>query len=305
MKKTVTIALVALLLMLSFLVCGVCACNDWTARDEAFWKKMYNEPARSLFPMEPISLSSVEGPSRSLNEDGIKALERGDYGSAERALLEVIKTNPDSAPLYHNLALVSYKKLDMERAAASWGKAVSLDPGNPRYLYHLAFALSIGGRVEEAIPLYQRLLTKMDGQPEIYNSLGQLYQFEGDVLQAEKGFRKAVALKPDYLPALNNLGRLYRKSGRLKEAERIFRKVARLRPDDADNYISLGTLYFDMGKKEQSARYLRKAIRLRPDYPELHLLLAGVYREMGRTKEAHEEDLLARAVTCALRPHME
>jgi len=305
MRKMVAIPSIALFLALFCCAMDVHACNDWTARDEAYWKRMYSEPRQFLFPLEPISLSASAGLSRSFNEHGIKALARGDYDGAERNFSEAIRISPDSAPLHHNLALVFYMKPDLDRAAGAWKRAVILEPGNPRYLYHLAFALSSGGRVEEAIPLYQDLLRKMKGEPEIYNSLGQLFEFKGDVLRAEKNFRRAVTLRPDYLPALNNLGRLYRKSGRAKDAEHVFKKVAKLRPEDAENYLNLGALYSDMGKGFLAAKYYRKAIRLRPDYPELHLLLSGVYREMGRRQEARQEELLAYTVTCQLRPHME
>jgi tetratricopeptide (TPR) repeat protein len=304
MKVKIPLPFLVLLLMLSFGPFDVHACNDWTARDEAYWNKMYGEARPFLFPLEPVSLSSPGGLS-ALNEDGIKALGRGDYGEAERIFSEAIRTSPDSAPLHHNLALLFYRKLDLERAAGLWKKAVLLDPGNLRYLYHLAFAFSSGGRAEEAIPLYQDLLTKIHRQPEIYNDLGQLFEFRGDVLQAERNFRKALTLRPDYLPALNNLGRLYRKADRMKEAEHVFKKVARLRPKDVESYLNLGALYADTGDTFRAAKYLRKAIRLRPDYPELHLLLSAVYREMGRTRGAHEEELLAHAITCKLRPNME
>ncbi len=299
------ISFVALLLVLSFLPFDALACVDWTARDESFWKRMYREPRSLLFPLEPILLPASSGLSRVLNEDGIKALRRGDYGQAEKKFSEAAGIDPGSAPLQHNLALVAYKKLDLERAAGLWKKAVLLDSSSPRYIYHLAFALFSSGHIQEAIERYGDLLRKMNGEPEIYNNLGQLFEFRGDVAQAEKNFRRAVTLDPRYLPALNNLGRLYEKSGRLKEAEQVFRMLARLTPEDVENYRNLGDLYSQMGKKHEAARYYRKAIRLREDYPELHLLLAGVYRAMGQTGKAHNEEVLAHAVTCRLRPNME
>ncbi len=180
MNTMTTLALVALLLTFSLHAFDVHACNDWTARDQAYWKKMYGGARPFLFPLEPVSLSSPGGLSTALNKDGIKALGRGDYGEAERLFSEAIRTNPGSAPLRHNLALVFYKKLDLERAAGLWKEAVRLDRANPRYLYHLAFAFSSVGRAEEAIPLYQDLLRKMHKQPEIYNNLGQLFEFKGE-----------------------------------------------------------------------------------------------------------------------------
>jgi tetratricopeptide (TPR) repeat protein len=64
------------------------------------------------------------------------------------------------------------------------------------------------GEKREAILLYRDLLAMVHDRPEIYNELGQLFEFKGNVLQAGQNFERAIALKPDYLPALNNLGRL-------------------------------------------------------------------------------------------------
>jgi len=298
------ISLITLLLMLSFYQLDVYGCEERSVRDASYWNKMYKDPRLFLFPFEPIPLSSAVEPLRTLNEEGIRGIERGDYRQAGRDFSEAIKVSPGSAPLHHNLALVFFKKLDLTRAVESWKRASSLDPRNPRYLYHLAFALSSDGRAEEAITVYQNLLA-MDKRPEIFNSLGQLFEFRGNVSEADKHFRQAVAIKPDYLPALNNLGRLYRKAGRLEKAERVFKELVRRDPDDVENYLNLGALYSDMGKKTRAIEYYRKALGLRPDYAEIHLLLSGIYRKMGRTKQADNEEILAHSISCELRPNLE
>lgn len=303
-EKKMRISLITLLLMLSFCQLDAYGCEERSARDASYWNKMYKDPRLFLFPFEPISLSSTAEPSRTLNEEGIRAIVRGDYSQAIRDFSEAIKVSPGSVPLHHNLALVFFKKLDSARAAESWKRASSLDPRNPRYHYHLALALSSDGRAEEAITVYQNLLT-MYKRPEVFNSLGQLFEFRGDVSAAEKSFRRAVAVKADYLPALNNLGRLYRKAGRLEKAERVFKELLRRDPDDVENYLNLGAIYSDMGKKLNAIKYYRKALGLRPDYAEIHLLLSGIYRKMGRTKQADDEEILAHSISCELRPNLE
>jgi tetratricopeptide (TPR) repeat protein len=303
-EKTMRISLIALLLVLTFCQLDAYGCEERSVRDAAYWNKMYKDPRLFLFPLEPIPLSSAVEPSRTLNEEGIRGIERGDYRQAERDFSAAIKVIPGSAPLHHNLALVFFQKLDSVRAVESWKRAVSLDPRNPRYQYHLALALSSDGRAEEAITVYQNLLT-MFKRPEVYNSLGQLFEFRGDVTAAEKKFRQAVAMKADYLPALSNLGRLYRKAGRLEKAEHVFKELLRREPDDVENYLNLGAISSDMGKKSSAIIYYRKALGLRPDYAEIHLLLSGVYRKMGRTKQADEEEILAHSISCELRPNLE
>ncbi len=83
MRKMIMILSIALFLALFSCALDVHACNDWTARDQAYWKRMYSEPRRFLFPLESISLSSSGDRSGTLNEKGIKALGRGHFGEAE------------------------------------------------------------------------------------------------------------------------------------------------------------------------------------------------------------------------------
>lgn len=303
-KRKMKISLITLFLLLFFCQLDVYGCEERSVRDASYWSKMDKDPRLFLFPLEPVSLSSPTEPSRTLNEEGIKAIVRGDYRQAERDFSEAIKQSPGSAPLHHNLALVYFKKLDSARAAISWKRALSLDPRNPRYQYHLALALSSDGQAEEAITVYQDLLA-MYKRPEIFNSLGQLFEFRGDVSSAEKYFRQAVEMKADHLPALNNLGRLYRKAGRLEKAEHVFKELARRDPDDVDIYLNLGALYSDMGKEMKAVKYYRKALGLRPDYAEIHQLLSGIYRKMGQAKQADDEEGLAHSISCKLRPNLE
>jgi tetratricopeptide (TPR) repeat protein len=56
-----------------------------------------------------------------------------------------------------------------------------------------------------ALQHYEMATRLSPAQPEPYNNAGLLYLEQGDRLNAETMFRKAVAANPDYGPALTNL----------------------------------------------------------------------------------------------------
>lgn len=281
------------------------ACNELTARDRAFWEAMEKRPADLLFPLKPVSVRPASGAVYTFTEKGINAFLKGDFPSAERYYNRAIEGNPQEAALYHNLALIAFSRLEFQKASELWLKALSIEPLNARYTFHLAFTLTSDGKTDEAIGYYHKLLAMMHGRPEIYNSIGQLFEFKNDISGAESSFRKALSIKGYYAPALTNIANLYRKNNRLSEAIRVYKKLIIITPGDVDNYIAIGDIYNEMGKNKLAAGFFKKALAIRADYPEIHTRLAGLYKKMGRLREAVEEEKQAYAISCSLRPNME
>src|SRR5947199_1895406 len=72
-----------------------------------------------------------------------------------------------------------------------------------------------------------------------YN-LGALLQAQEKPDQAERHFRKALAVKPDNVTVLNSLGAALLAQGKLDEAAADLNRVAALRPDYIDARYNLG-----------------------------------------------------------------
>lgn len=285
---------------LYFMSSPVNACNDQTPRDVLFWSQP--NPERFSFNLEPISLHYDKGIKiQIINEEGIRGFMGGDYATAHDHFVEALKMNPESAILLHNVALVSFLRLNREKSVELWRKAASIEPNNPRYRYHLAFALSSEGRIEEAIKEYQIFSKQMKDEAEIFNNIAQLYEFKGDLRKAEAYYRHALRLSPYYLRALHNLGKVYVKKGKLTDAESVYRRIVSIDPDNVESYISLGKIYLGMGRNASAAKYFKRAISIRKDYPEIHIQLSIAYKKMGKTKESQEEEKLAGILDCSFK----
>lgn len=291
--KTILYGTIPLVLFFSF---PVDACHELTARDRSFWKELYSDKKTFFFALEPISVPSSSGDIYAMNEKGMKSFKNGIYPDAGKSFEEAIGVNPDLAPLYHNLALVSYTRLKLEKAAEYWETAAILEPDNPRYRYHLATALSHDGRVDEAIDQYSLVIALAGEHPEIFNQLGQLFEFKGDMTKAIKNFEKAVNLKPDYMKGLRNLAKGYERTGRMEEARSIYENMITINPKDVELYINLGNVYVDTNQPSLAIENYEKAVELRPDYPYPHFLLSEVYKTMGKTDEADGLEKVAKKI---------
>ena len=66
------------------------------------------------------------------------------------------------------------------------------------------------GRYAAARELFERSVSLDTSRPEAYNLLGAVTEIVGDVLQAQKYYRAALAIDPSYQPSLKNLERTVR-----------------------------------------------------------------------------------------------
>ena len=64
-------------------------------------------------------------------------------------------------------------------------------------------------QIDNAIELYSRLIKNRPDQPGPHSLVGSLYEQQQKYDLAEKHYKKALEINPDYIPAVNNLAFLY------------------------------------------------------------------------------------------------
>lgn len=79
---------------------------------------------------------------------------------------------------------------------------------------------------------------------------------------AERAYRNALELNPQFAPALFNLADLYRGLGRDEEARVLLLQAAELNPESGSAWHALGLLEIRAGNMEQSLEHLQRAADL-------------------------------------------
>lgn len=102
-----------------------------------------------------------------------------------------------------------------------------------------AVALEDQGKYADAAARYRDLLTTHDS-PLLWTNLGNAEMQLNERAEAERAFRRAIALDASSRDALNNLAWLLLQQSRLDEAESFARQAAALHGDDG--YLVLDTL---------------------------------------------------------------
>lgn len=122
---------------------------------------------------------------------------------------------------------------------------------------------------------------RISQQPSALSQRAQELALSKNFEEAERLWRQALALEPDFFPALFNLGYMHFSRQRFEPAEMWLSRAARVKPNDYNTRYLLGASLVGLGRREEGLRHWRAAQELRPD--ELRLLqIMSVEYSKGR-----------------------
>jgi protein O-mannosyl-transferase len=125
-------------------------------------------------------------------------------------------------------------------------------------------------------------------ESDAYYNLGVTYFNMGDNKQALECYRKTIALKKDYTPALNNLGVIHFMDKKYDEAEKYFRLVLQTDTNFGDAYANLGAIFQNKGNFPDAMKFYNSALRKNPRNKNVYQNLNKLYISLGDTVKANE-----------------
>ena len=127
----------------------------------------------------------------------------------------------------------------------------------------------------------------------VENAMGLVHQGKLDSFRAERAFKRAIEIEPNWAAPHYNLALLYRSQqneATLAELE----QAATLDPKNAAMLVALGDEYFARQQWPRAADSYRKAIALNPGDDTLHTKLGHALYSQGLQTEANREYQRAR-----------
>ncbi len=125
--------------------------------------------------------------------------------------------------------------------------------------------------------------------PDVRNSLGLVYAFQGSHQRAIPQFQEALRTNPKYTDGLLNLGFSLLETGKFGKAEQAFNKAASLSPEDARPVLGLALVRLRAGKGQQALDLLRSSASGKKHSLLLYRMTAYVLLWLDRIEEAVEE----------------
>ena len=154
---------------------------------------------------------------------------------------------------------------------------------------------SFDGDAEKAIKSLEMSVRSLEGignKEELareMNKLAVIYDYVGRRDEAEKEYREALRINPDYADAHINFGNLLYDMGREEDAEAQYREALRINPDSAGAHYNLGNLLKYLGRTEDAEAEYREALRINPDYADAHINFGNLLKETGKKDDAEVE----------------
>ncbi|MCX7974139.1 MAG: sulfatase-like hydrolase/transferase [Candidatus Aminicenantes bacterium] len=120
-------------------------------------------------------------------------------------------------------------------------------------------------KFDEAVKIYEKILTINPKIPTSYINLGLNYLRLGQPQQALAIFQKGLALMPGSLLLLSRLGHTYLALGQIKNSLETWQSVLALDPENFDALVSIAWIYSLLGEKETARKYYEAALSIEPE----------------------------------------
>lgn len=196
------------------------------------------------------------------------------------------KLNPDSAEL--KLANVPAAREDVDQAEAELLKAIDGNPNVTASYILLAELWASAGKEQAALNRLNDLASKTNNLA-VYMELGKIYNAVTNYSAARDAYEKALAINPNFSPALNDLAYLYGAHlGQLDKALSLAQKARQLLPDDPATADTLGWILYQQGDYNGALGLLEiSAANLETD-PEVQFHLAMTHYMLGQEDVARD-----------------
>jgi len=126
-------------------------------------------------------------------------------------------------------------------------------------------------------------------RPEAHVALGSFYAQRGRYVDADKAYRRALAMDPRYAPAYVNLADLYRAQGRDADAEAALREALKQVPESAVLHHAHGLALVRAKRMPEALGALARAARLAPDDARFAYVYAVALNSSGDVRAALAE----------------
>ncbi len=125
---------------------------------------------------------------------------------------------------------------------------------------------------------------------EAHNVLAQIKESgEWNFAEAEKEYKRAIELNPNYATAYHWYAEFLAEMGRFDESFAMYKRALELDPLSLAISTDLGMAYYYARQYDRAIEHLKKLVELDPNYVRTHDYLAKVYEEKGMFEEAITE----------------
>jgi tetratricopeptide (TPR) repeat protein len=175
------------------------------------------------------------------NNLGLALASQGKRAEAAASYREALRLQPAYVEALNNLGNALREMGERRAAVPLYQQAIELDPRRAETYLNLGNVLFEIRRVEEAVRALRQAIALQPSYGLAHLSLGIALRQQRRPAEARQACEAALALNPRHVEAINFLGELYADSGQFEEAEKQFRRAIEIDPNFAFAFASIAT----------------------------------------------------------------
>lgn len=296
-----------------------------TAEAERLWRKCIElSPKYEGYYVNLAAVAMDRGNSESAVETLQQAIDAGcsspdvfhhlavaltNLGKCEEAITAIQKALATEPQFTSGWLVLGQAQLKLDQAAgaeASLRKAMSLGAQSAEIYFALGTACVRQNKLEEAAAFRKQFTELQATQPlaaqqrfqilsaadarrttvAILSEAATVHSWQGDSLEAERLFLRAIALDPSGVASCRALATLYHAAEMHPEERVVRRRLVEIEPHNFDNYVNLAKVSAQLGEPEAAEATLKLAIAMRPEAAIVYATLAQFYLQTGKAKQA-------------------
>lgn len=181
-----------------------------------------------------------------------------DFTSATLLLEKAISLNPKNIWYKQMLAQIYQQSKKFNEAAGLYTELLKSDPENQQFLYTKALMLANAQKYSEAIETYRLLEQKTGINEQISVEIQQLYIANGQVDKAFNEIEKLINNNPTEPKYYGLLADLYQSQGDSVNAIKNYNKILEMDPESGFVHFSLANYYLENNQIEKSFEETKK-----------------------------------------------
>jgi predicted Zn-dependent protease len=190
---------------------------------------------------------------------------------AQESAVDRLDTSPPAGPGFMEPqaeAAVAYSDGNYATALQQYQAAIAKSPDDAEALSNLGQVLVRLGKVEEAIPYFDRAIALIPQRWAYHFNRARALGILGRMEESVAGYREAQRLFPNDYATAFNLGLALHRLGDEVSAVEAYKKAIELDPNDATFRLALGTSLERLQRPRDAAQAYDEYLRLAPSAPD-------------------------------------
>ena len=244
-----------------------------------------HQPQRALEVLTP-ALKYAEQDYQLLTLAGETYIQAKDFTRAAEYFEKASALSPDNASIRAALGISKLAQGEDSRAIAELEAAAEMDNKSSKVDVLLVMTHLRRLEFDKALDAAKALEKDQPNNPLSYNLKGVAYLGKKDLANARASFDKAVAIQPNFFPAVANLAQIDLVEKKPDRAKKRFETLLAKDKKNIKAMTALANLAMAQGQNKEATAWLERASRENPNVLQPALQLVAHYLRIGEKKQA-------------------